>query len=865
MTKNIYRKVFVVLCSCLPLYVLAGNRPDSLKREAALEVLCKNPNKAFRTFAAKAKDLTRLDVDSFVTIMGFRSGGYAIISNDDRFPAVLAYSDSQYDEDAFVENSGLKWWRNSIKSVLRSNKGKNIEKLIEPGENVDKNVAPLLTCTWAQDNPFYKFCPVDNGQNTLVGCVATAMAQIMYYNRYPEKGQGKRTIYYPYNDKSGTPYTVDFSESTYDWDNMIDSYHGEFNDAQATAVATLSYNCGVACNMQYGVNSSGAYIKDAADGLVKYFGYPSSVSCLARDDYSLSDWMNLVFTELSNGLPILYGGSDPNNGYGHAFVLDGYDNAGRVHVNWGWDGRDNGYYDISLLNPEMYEFSKGQEMVTGIDGRNRKELKKAVELSGAGTLSTLISDEEKYNVTDLTVNGPINSSDFLFIREMAGRDANDKRTRGRLKNIDLSGATFVAGGKAYLGKLVTTDKDLPERAFYNCQGLSEIKLPNNLKSVGDGAFAGAIGLDKVSFPVSEDANFVYTDSIVYSKDMKRCISAMPFYDGEMKIKDGVTEIAPYAVAGCTGISKIDIPASVEVIGTKAFAGDSYLSEIKIRAKKVPELTGVEVFNGILYPECKLYVPAGYKELYDNAEQWRMFNGSYYESITEFGSLIEAKNLSRQYGDPNPKLAYSIQGESIIGEPELSCDAVGDSPANQRYTITLKRGTVEGDDIELRDGYLVVTRAPLTLRANDASRHLGEANPEFTFTCEGLKNGETPEEVFTVQPSFECEATADSPEGAYPIIVYGGKTKNYSLKYEQGTLTVSGTSGIDGNTADAISVISGNGMIKVSSPYNVDIKVYGCAGNMVAAVENTHNTVFSGISAGLYIVKVGNRVLKINVD
>ncbi len=862
---NICKLLLPVVLLYIPKYVQAEDRTPEQKKAAAVEVLCNNADKQFGKLKGLGSQIRQLAADSFVTVLGYTGGGFAIIANDDAFPAVLGYSDSPYSEKETEDNPGLNWWRKAIIEVLRSKDTNSAaKKIVAPGDGVEKSVAPLLTCNWAQDQPYYNYCPKDGDKNVLVGCVATAMAQVMYYNRYPAKGQGTRTIYYPFNDKNGTPYTVDFSQATYDWDNMLDSYRGNYTETQADAVATLNYHCGVACNMQYGVDASGAFIKDAADGLVRYFGYPASVTWLSRDDYSIEEWMEKVFAELSDGLPIIYGGQDPYNGYGHAFVLDGYDNGGRVHVNWGWDGSDNGYFDISLLNPTQYQFSDGQEMITGIDGRNVKQLAKIADIRTPGTLSSLIADNEKFDVTDLTVTGKLNSTDLRFIREMAGRDAYDKRTRGKLKNIDLSGATIVSGGEPYLDNLTTADNTLPERAFYNCQGLSSVTLPDNLKTISDGAFAYAIGLDELNVKSSDDADYVYDHGVIYSKDMKRCISVMPFVDGELKIKDGVTAIASYGIAGCVGISKVELPASITEIGGSAFSGDSYLSEIKTRAKKVPKLTGTQVFNGIVYANSNLYVPAGYKELYEQAEQWRMFTGSYYDNIREFGSYIEAKNLSRKYGDENPKLSYSVKGEAIIGVPELSCEATATSQANKRYTITVKRGTVQGEDIELKDGYLVVTRAPLTVKADDATRTVGAENPEFTFTCEGLKNGETADEVFIQQPVFECTATADSPEGEYPITVSGGKTLNYSLKYEPGTLTVSGTNAINGTSDETVIISSDKSTVSVSGAEGLRVELYNAAGSLVAATKSNGKTVFSNLAKGLYIVKTGTVVRKINV-
>ena len=200
------------------------------------------------------------------------------------------------------------------------------------------------------------------------GCVATAMAQIMYYHKYPLKGQG--THQYSFHPASGDNRLIsaDFGQTAYDWDEMLDDYASvKYTDAQAQAVSTLLLHCGVSVDMQYTASGSGASTEEAAYGLRTYFGYHGNIGCFYRDYYSLDDWMNMVYAELNKKRPILYATSDYYGSGGHAFVIDGYDAQGRVHVNWGWGARGgNGYFDIGLLNPSGSQYSENQRMVLGI-------------------------------------------------------------------------------------------------------------------------------------------------------------------------------------------------------------------------------------------------------------------------------------------------------------------------------------------------------------------------------------------------------------------------------------------------------------------------------------------------------------------
>ena len=228
-------------------------------------------------------------------------------------------------------------------------------------------VEPLLTTTWGQDAPFNLQCPEKTNakgelQHCRVGCVACAMGQVMRYHRYPEVGIGTgQNIFNPL-------LTANFGETYYDWLHMKDSYVSGYTDEEADAVAELLYHCGVAVNMIYGLESSStftAFANNVTTALSRYFGYDAStLRSVSRSKYTKAEWLQLIREELSAGRPIIYSGNSPSMG-GHTWVVDGYDEAGRVHINWGWLSRSNNYYDIDL-NIAGLDFSQQQTMVIGI-------------------------------------------------------------------------------------------------------------------------------------------------------------------------------------------------------------------------------------------------------------------------------------------------------------------------------------------------------------------------------------------------------------------------------------------------------------------------------------------------------------------
>ena len=247
-------------------------------------------------------------------------------------------------------------------------------QLIVPGSEYKSSVEPLLKTTWKQSAPYNQYCPMRTNyssgeqENCPVGCVALALGQIMKYYNYPETGKGYKS-YQPFG--LSETISADFENTQYKWELMRDSYfrlgsYKKYTDEEADAVATLLFHAGVSVGTIYAISGSSAFAYgNIPRDMVENFRYAEEdIRYLSRSDYEKEEWMELIFNELSNGRPIFYAGNSPESG-GHAFVLDGYDATGKVHINWGWGGTDNGYYDIDLLDGEN-DFCENQSMVIGI-------------------------------------------------------------------------------------------------------------------------------------------------------------------------------------------------------------------------------------------------------------------------------------------------------------------------------------------------------------------------------------------------------------------------------------------------------------------------------------------------------------------
>ena len=285
---------------------------------------------------------------------------FLITPADDRFPEVIGYGVSPNSPVSELP-CNLKAWLDDYASQINSvvsvsddsvNNLNSADNSGRVGDDVDyitkyrRPIEPLVSSTWDQLAPYYDLCPLSTtGMRCLTGCVATAMAQIMYYHKWPETGEGSHSY-----DWGGRLLSFDFEHTSFDWDNMLPAYKDvEATEEQREAVARLMLACGVSVYMNYSPTASGAYSKMVSDALKDFFRYGEGTSNVTRINYSESEWENIIYRELEEGRPVLYTGA--GTGGGHAFVCDGYDSDGYFHFNWGWSGVYDGYFRLASLNP----------------------------------------------------------------------------------------------------------------------------------------------------------------------------------------------------------------------------------------------------------------------------------------------------------------------------------------------------------------------------------------------------------------------------------------------------------------------------------------------------------------------------------
>lgn len=368
-------------------------------------------------------------------------GGFAIVKNDGKNHKVIAYSESSR-LNLLDKNPGFMWWLKAVK-----NRHSVISTTRPDTTRFPKRIDPLITTLWGQHEPFNYMEPLKtwvDGQplggvylpsedHYVVGCVGVAMAQFMNYYKFPAHGFGQDsvTVNYQITGTSTTrsvTFGVDFEETAFDWDNMLDDYSGEYTDVQAQAVSQLCYYCSVAVRSTYDQFGTGSSDSNCISAFINHFNYNDTTHFIIRSRYSEPEWMEKVYNEISNRHPIFYTARDINIVLGifggHNFIIDGYDEDGLVHVNWGWHGQENGYFDIALLNPGLYTYDDWQAMYVGLYPNNDDTIVVGdVNCDGFVTASDvtaiynyILYDDQIYIATsDVNGDGTVTASDITAI------------------------------------------------------------------------------------------------------------------------------------------------------------------------------------------------------------------------------------------------------------------------------------------------------------------------------------------------------------------------------------------------------------------------------------------------------------------
>lgn len=363
MKKNfLFILLLLIVANCV--FALPVTKTEASR--VALNFITERMGSGYNVVETKALDSGY--TDNYIYVVNLKPSGFVLISADNAAIPIIGYSTQNTWNQSQLPvqlNGMLIGWNDQMHAIVtqKMSADDSINQLwnhynVNSGRfTANSNfraVSPLIASTWGQGEYYNALCPEDSP----VGCVATALSQIMRFWRYPAVGNGSNSytsVTYPeYGEQA-----ADFGNTTYNWGGMPNSVNNTNN-----SVATLCYHAGVAVNMDYKPNASSAFSTDVPFALTNYFRYAESVSLKERSAYSEENWNTLMEGELNNGRPVYYSGA--GNVGGHAFILDGYQGTNSFHINWGWNGAYNGYYTLANLNPAGDNYNESQQAVIGI-------------------------------------------------------------------------------------------------------------------------------------------------------------------------------------------------------------------------------------------------------------------------------------------------------------------------------------------------------------------------------------------------------------------------------------------------------------------------------------------------------------------
>ena len=517
--------------------------------------------------------------ESFYIFNAADNDGYAIIAADDRISPVLGFSDQgNIDLDNIPENmaSWLGYYEYEINS-LKNNADIVLDLPISRSE-----VKPLLNDIWDQYAPYNLLCPVYDGIQCPVGCGALAMAQIMYYHKWPVEIVDSIP---PYINEFDSQLVEGLPATTFKWDLMKPSYYIDETDKSAYAVAELLRYCGQAVEMEYTTDVSGTYEFLIPKALIEYFNYSRQAELVYKKDFSSYDWDELIYNELASGRPIFYEGFRTSDFYGHFFVCDGYKD-GYFHINWGGGGYFDGYFKLSLLSMEepglnnQYNYGFLQNAIIGIEPDMNDlngttftdDIFRYTILSDSSAMLQAIEDKDYNGIDTLCIPDYVdyNGSRYYVTRlgTSSNRNYDFKKIylSSSLKQIDAD-ASFLQTINEFT--IPSDVEELSSTAFKSNRSLVRFNAEEGYSryKIIDGVLFSPDGKELMCYPQGrKDASYTVPDGV-------EIIGSYSFYKSylsDITMPDGVEHINDYAFQYCTNLKKINLPDNLKDIGFCAF-------------------------------------------------------------------------------------------------------------------------------------------------------------------------------------------------------------------------------------------------------------------------------------------------------
>ena len=577
--------------------------------------------------------------------------GYVIASGDDQTIDVLGYTTEgtfDYEQLPPQLKDLLEVYSRQIAAIQA---GAPVQKLPASHPKVEQ----FMTCKWSQGAPYNNLCPLDGGSRSVTGCVATAMAQILYYNREKSVDETQAAIpgYTTWTKGINVPGIS--AGAPIDWVNMKDTYSSA-SELQKQAVAQLMLYCGVSVQMDYTNSSSGAQIYEVVTACKNYFGYGNSLKYIEHPGNE-DDWDKTIYSELAAGRPVYLGGY--NTSAGHAFLTCGYENQ-RYYINWGWGGQSDGFYYLTNLTPGDGQgiggsadgYNSGRTAIIGFEPENFGE--KAMSFSDATVRNLCISNWDANGDGKLTYN--------------------EAATVTSLGEVFKGNTTIKKLPELYY---FTGVKDLNDDAFNGCVNLASLRLPKGLKTIGARALKDCKKLPQVNLPTGVNA--------IGEEAFSGCALL-----ADMELSNEITTIEKGTFKNCAALTTFNLPISISSIGSEAFAGCNRIKTFYVNTYHPSDITmGEAVFENIDLSAATLHVMQGTKSFFESTDQWKAF-GKIEQTRDISGGMFTDLEAGKTYYIYNVGTGrYLTKGEaygtqSIVGTSPMRFKAIAKTNSEGVY-------------------------------------------------------------------------------------------------------------------------------------------------------------------------------------
>ena len=782
---------------------------------------------------ASSRTASSKENDAYYVFTEAQNDGFVIVSGDDRLNPIVGYSTNAVSDEM---PPALTAWLEEYSEYVNDIRDGKVVPLLNNTRETSTHIEPMLVTAWDQVAPYNNMCPIlDNGKRAYTGCGNTATTQVMRFHKWPASPIADVEWE---NNITGEVEFCELKSHVYDWDNMLYNYTSEYSEAQGNAVARLMVDFGKASKSVYMPGMTGNNSPNIAYALVNVFDYSPDLFIAKRSDYTYEEYIALIRENLNNRQPIVYCGYGQNLETGHGFVCDGIDENNLLHIDWGWNGVFNGYFDIAIMEPEgngiggfSDRYNVSQHAIVNIKPRAEGEVNKGGTLTLDGMTAFDTKTEEKVDKLSCEfVNGMAEVGVVFKLTNMSHTDAEGSVGFGILdKDGNLARDMEFYESDIYPRSLENAYKNDFTLSISNVED-SEDYLPVGKYVVGIFFMNTA---EEVEYIRSECNGLI----LEVTENAVTLSSPMPNYELDkfqiVKMPEHSTEKFVFNATFANN-SKINRTVVLVPVINYYENGVKVQSERKTEAAVITDLLDV---NNII---VTFRIPNAFAQsgTYTISFEY-IFEGEKNESDEE-SATIDINKLKSIAGESAQFEVEIIPEDGDEYDYNFSLEFVGQE-SDEEYEVAILRTTMGADISEYR---LVVTDST-------DEETLEEIATEIVT---GQRN-----EYYSMKESAEIRINFESAgKFAVVVVLYGADGEPLDGYFTEIFELTTGIENVEDNES-AISFDWNNNIISVAKAGVIEL--LDASGRVVKRASGS-NISIADLEAGIYIVKYNKHVVKV---